>query len=68
MKKFVTHFEVLLQKEKNAIQAANKICDVYEPNSVLERVAKSWVKHFQNGNFYVKNAARSASLAAIFRK
>jgi len=43
------------KKEKNATQVANKICDVYGHDVVSVRVAQ---KHFQSGNFDVKDASR----------
>jgi len=48
------------KKEKNAIQAAKKICDVYGHDAVSIRVAQSWLKRFQSGNFDVKDASCSS--------
>ena len=47
------------KKGKNATQAAKKICDVYGHDAVSIRVAQSWFKRFQSGNFDVKDAPRS---------
>jgi len=45
------------KKRKDTTQAAKKI-DVYG-RAVSIRVAQSWFKHFQFGNFDVKDASRS---------
>jgi len=37
------------KKEKNTIQLAKKICDVYKHDAVSVRVAQSWFKRFQSG-------------------
>ncbi|CAK1595889.1 unnamed protein product [Parnassius mnemosyne] len=47
------------KKGKNATQAAKKFYVVYGPNAVSVRVAQSWFKRFQSGNFDVKDAVRS---------
>jgi len=39
------------KKGKNVIQVAKKICNVYGHDAILERVAQSWFKRFQSGNF-----------------
>jgi len=44
------------KKEKNATQAAKKICDIYGHDAVLVRMAQSWFKRFQSENFDVKDA------------
>jgi len=44
-------------KKKNATQAAKKICDVYGHDAI--RVAQSWFKRFQSGNFDIKDASHS---------
>ncbi|KAJ0178217.1 hypothetical protein K1T71_006040 [Dendrolimus kikuchii] len=61
------------KKDKNATQAAKKICDVYGPNAVSVRVAQIWFKRFQSGNFDIKDARRSGrpvtdKIDAIFEK
>jgi len=43
---------------RKAAQAAKKICDVYGHDAVSVRVAQSWFKRFQSGNFDVKDAPR----------
>jgi len=35
------HFKILLQKNKNATQAAKKVCDVYEHDAVSVHMAQS---------------------------
>ena len=47
------------KKGKNVTQAAKKICDVYGHDAVSIRVAQSWFKRFQFGNFDIKDAPRS---------
>jgi len=47
------------KKGKNATQTTKKICDVYGHDAVLVRVAQSWFKRFQSGNFDAKDAPRS---------
>jgi len=47
------------KKGKTATQAVKKICNVYEYDAVSVRVAQSWFKRFQSGNFDVKDALRS---------
>jgi len=47
------------KKGKNAKQTAKKICDVYGHDALSVRVAQSWFKRFQSGNFDVKDAPRS---------
>ncbi|RVE48572.1 hypothetical protein evm_006761 [Chilo suppressalis] len=56
--------------QKNATQAAKKICDVYGPCAVSVRVAQIWFRRFQSGNFDVKDARRSGRPVsdAIFEK
>ncbi|GBP77168.1 Histone-lysine N-methyltransferase SETMAR [Eumeta japonica] len=46
------------KKGQNVIQAAEKVCDVYGPNAVSVRVAQSWFKCFQSGNFDVRDEPR----------
>jgi len=36
---------------KNATRAAKKICGVYGYDAVSVRLAQSWFKRFQSGNF-----------------
>jgi len=43
------------KKGKNTTKAAKKICDVYGYDAVSVRVAQSWFKRFQSGNFDVKD-------------
>jgi len=50
-----------LKKGKNATQAAKQICDVYGHDAISVRVAQSWFKRFQSGNFDVKNALWSTN-------
>ncbi|CAH2092409.1 unnamed protein product [Euphydryas editha] len=45
------------KKEKNA--TSYKKSDIYGPNAVTIKLAQSWFKRFQSGNFDVKDAARS---------
>jgi len=44
------------KKGKNVTQVAKKICDVYGHDAISVRVAQSWLKRFQSGNFDVKDA------------
>jgi len=44
------------KKGNNATQAAKKNCDVYGHDAVSVRVAQSWFKRFQPGNFDIKDA------------
>lgn len=60
------------KKRKNATQAAKRDCNVYGTNGVLVRVAQSWFKRFQTGNFDIKDAPHSVrpvtdKIDAIFK-
>ncbi|XP_047503790.1 histone-lysine N-methyltransferase SETMAR-like [Pieris napi] len=61
------------KKGQNATQAAKFFCDVYGPSAVSVRVAQIWFKHFQSGNFDVKDPSRCGrpmtdKMDAIFEK
>ena len=48
------HFEILLfKKGKNATLAAEKICNIYEYDAILVRVAQRciWFERFRSENF-----------------
>jgi len=47
------------KKERTRLGLLKKICDVYGHDAVSVRVAQSWFKRFQSGNFNVKVASRS---------
>lgn len=43
----------------NAAQTARRICKVYGPDTLKERVVQKWFLRFRSGNFCLKGTARS---------
>jgi len=53
------HFKHLMLffywKDKNATQAANKICAVYGEGAVVERTVRKWFARFKAGDFNLED-------------
>jgi len=53
------HFRHLMlffyRKDKNATQAANKICAVYGEGAVGERTVRKWFARFKTGDFNLED-------------
>ncbi|EZA47187.1 Histone-lysine N-methyltransferase SETMAR [Ooceraea biroi] len=47
------------RKEKNAVQAHTKLCDVYGEDALKLRQCQNWFTKFRSGDFNVKDAPRS---------
>ena len=47
------------QKEKNAVQAWEKLHDVYVEKSLTERQCQNWFIRLRSGDFDLKDAPRS---------
>ena len=57
------HFRHILlfyyRKGKNAVQARQKLCNVYGEDVLTERQCQNWFAKFRSGNFDVEDAPRS---------
>jgi len=62
MKENKVHFKHLMfffyRKDKNATQAANKICTVYGEDAVAERTVRKWFARFKAGDFNLEDQER----------
>ncbi|GBP26047.1 Histone-lysine N-methyltransferase SETMAR [Eumeta japonica] len=59
------------KKGKNTTQSVKKICEIYGPNAVSERILQNWFKCFQSGNFDVKDepcSSRPVKVDVILEK
>ena len=53
------------RKGKNAARTTNKICSVYEENSVAESTVRKWFAKFKANNFDLEDAPRSGRPSTI---
>ena len=51
-------FNFFYRKGKNATQATNKICAVYDEGTVAERTVQKWFARFKAGDFNLEDQER----------
>ena len=49
----------ILHQGRNAANAARDVCAIYGEGAVSVRTVQRWISRFKNGNFDLKDAARS---------
>ena len=56
---FRHHLLFAFNRDAKAFEAHREICAVYEDEAITERTAQNWFTKFKNGNFDLKDSARS---------